>query len=409
MTSLTDQAAKKVQDAEEYVRKLEYQKAADCYGEAAALFANAQEPRQSLNCEAMQDFYQSVAHMQTGDYDAARRRAESSHTKFQRLADSLWEAKSRALVLQASTLQLIRFDKFEEMVKLCNEAKGVLEGIRSRYPSEERDLRKEILGYELQVWVEKFHGAVESKAYDSAIDSIRHAIQVNSELLSMADGDERTFCEANAEILAAREALVRGEHRLEEWDIKEAKSDFTEVATHLSSAGKSLGSFKGRVKPPLWDLSEKFVDGTKQLSDGLAAIAEAVGKSITDRRSEAEKDFANAIKNFKAADDSFTQAGRGLDRSAVKARRYAEVAREQSGAIRLSVRRFIIGAGKQAALFSVLMLVILSIISLKVTSLTANQIVYASVFVGGLFGFGLDFIRFKDVLPWAGEKAQKGQ
>ena len=407
MTSPKDEALRKVKDAEDCVRNLDYKKAAQSYHDAASFFAQARDPKQSSLCDAKEDYCQSLDHIQSGDYDGAKNRSESAYAKFQLLHDELWSAKSRAAGLQISTLRLIKFDKFEEMARLADEAKGVLEQIRVSYPDEERDMRKEILGAGIQVWMEKFHSAVEKKAIESAVDAIRKAIEENSELLKLVSGVEKSIYEADLEILKAREALATGEDYLEKWVMKEARSCFAEAQHHLSLAGQSVANFKGDPRPQTLDRLEEFIQGSKLLSDGLVALAEAVDKSITSRQGAAQKDFSDSIGKFKSAGDSFSQSGSGLARSALKARRYEGMARVQSKALKLSVPRFLIGAGKQSALFSVLLLIILSIISLRVTSLTAEQIVYVSVFLGLVFGFGLDAIRFKDILPWAAKSSGK--
>ena len=407
MASPIDDAQRKIKEAEDYVHKLDFQNAAQTYHDAAAFFANGGNSRQSSLCEAKEDYYQSVAHIQSGDYDAAKNRAESAYKKFQQVHDELWTAKSRALSLQVSTLKLIQFDKFEEMARLADEAKGVLERLRLSYPDEERDLRKEILDAQLQVWVEKFHSSVEKKDIGSAVDAIRKAIEANSELQQLVTGPAQAIVDVSGEVLKSRQAVASGEDFLEKWNVKEARACFAEAERHLSSAKTLVESFRGDPKPPTLVLNGQFVRGFKLLNDGLVALADAVDKAITGRQAAAEKDFSDSIQKFKTADDAFSGAGPRLARSAVKARRYATMAGLQSSALKLSLNRFIIGAGKQSGLFTILMLGILSLVSLRVTSLTPEQIVYVSVFLGLVFGFGLDAIRFKDILPWSGKSSKK--
>src|SRR5712691_2055191 len=353
MTGPGDEAQRKVADAEDGVRSLNFRKAAQSYHDAAGLFLTAGDPDQSSLCEAKEDFYLAHDRIEANDYVAALSKAETSLAKFRKVHDQLWMAKSKALGLKISSLRLLQFDKFEEMSKLSEEAKRVLEEIRGKYPSEQEALQKDILDIDIKFWMEKFHSAIESKALDKAVDAIRRAMQANSDLVRLLTGDSRTIQETQGEIMQSREALARGEDYLEKWEVKEAHACFEVSKEHLSQAGHYVEAFKGDHKPAELDDMRNFVQATEVFRDGLDALANAVDKSITRRQAAAGKDFADSIKKFKSADNLFTQAGGARNRLAEKARRYERAAQVQANALKLTVPHFIIGAGKQSALFGV--------------------------------------------------------
>jgi len=407
----SDEATAKVREAEEAVRKQDFAQAATSYRLAATLEEATSSMGQASLYDAYSDFFQARSYLQKKDTEIAINFCNNAIDKFKKLSQPLWEAKSKSLLYDAKAIGLLAQNQFEEMQKLFGEAKTLLGEIRKTYPDQDKELEADILDLQEEIHYYELQRRAARGEFQSAATAMSDAINVNSDrfrVLENVQSVSATVCKITGEIMRARRAQTLGEDNLEKWYEREAKRGFEDARTFLSLAESLINNFVGQ-KPNAMTRQKEIIKGNRLMNEGLGKLVEATDKSVACKLDEARKVFTEAATTFRSADGIFTDAGKKSEDLPLRARRYAEIAEAKASALKLSWSRYALAAGQQAAVFTLLTLFVLSILSLRVVQLSSEQLVYGSIFVGLVFGFGLDAVRFKDILPWSSNSQQKSK
>ncbi len=394
-------------DAEKFEARRDVEKAAKACRDAAVLLRSAQDLKQAELAEARADYFEAEAHGARQEFDPAITKCKQAIGAFQQAADNLYAAMSEALLAELEASKVLRLDRFGAAQRYVDDGKRALEKIRLSYPDKEASLRAGIFGLEQDMAMAKFYEAAERMEVDAATNAIRAAMLANAQkslIFRNLNTVDALANEVEGQILKAREALFLGGNSLDMWEGTEATTRFKVASQSLSEAESKISGQQSNGLPISMEVQRVFIQGMRNHADGLVELARATEDCVTGRYAESNKKFDVAKSLFTRADNILTEGGWPvLARWASVARRSAAISDARARAIKLSRKRFIIGAGKQAGLFTLLMLASLSFVSLLITPISADLLVESSVVVGLVFGFGLDAVRFKDILPWSGK------
>jgi len=392
-------------------RQKNYQEAARLASIAAQEYGAAGESAKQQELSARSDYYMALHYYMSpklAQLDIALTYIEKARKQFEKLQIDLWIRKSEHISHRVNAQRWLEFNKFDAAKNAIKEAMAISQEISKSYPAEVDQPEWDV--HELSMLISEAEAvdAREKCEFDRAINKYGEAIADCAELCKLAKSeDEKLQMNVVKGYYEITRSIINGEHLLEGWDTKNAKLHFNQALKKISEIetdrlGKISPSFRAT---PEVQLIDNAIKAYKPWSEAMVHVCDAQEALMKGRSKDVVKSLKMAHGEFQNAQGVMEVSGTHAFISKLVNRKIAVIhdRLKTYSANRFSWKGLTVDAGKQFFIAFLLTFFLLLYIS-QFIQVGGELILKTSLLVAAITAFGLNALRFKEMLGRAQEQ-----